>query len=521
VHPRQLWARYRRPLVFGIVGIIVMLASYGELWIMLDLLVLASWLAYGIQTVISLELNFVLNHLVTYRDRRAHVSFWRAFIGFHVSRVGIVVPLNMVLFPVLVDRVHLSFYVAQTICLALTFFFNYLASYFIYRGKGKGGQDVQAESPAALDDSESAAEVTLNLNNVLPMVSVVVPVRNSQGTIRRLVQSLLDQDYLKLGGEMEIIIVGSVGDKTWGPIRDFIDEAQVLAFEARIVADGRDANPKRNIGLSRARGKVLALTDSDMEMPINWVSTGVAMLHEHQVPVVAGSMVSLGNGFWSDYVDRNAFGSKTPRMTKPYLITGETLGRPGYKLPITANVFLDREVFESVGGLHEQFTQTYDDYVWFRDIVVAGHHVWCDARLAAYHRHREGFRSLLREYWSAGCGLMDYMALFPGDGFSRTRGRQLSLLLYIAILGSLSMVFAPLPTVVTGIVGYLLLGTASAVRTKLAAGLVFPVVTLVLSMAFIYGTIYRLVRQSWRGVIPTTTISVLQFSTIETEAFSG
>jgi hypothetical protein len=231
-------------------------------------------------------------------------------------------------------------------------------------------------------------------------------------------------------------------------------------------------------------------------------------MHERQVPVVAGSMISLSSGFWSEYVDTNALGSKTPRMDRPYLITEATLGKPGYKLPITANVFLLKEVFDVAGGLHEQFTQTYDDYVWFRDIIAAGYDIWCDARLAAYHRHREGFRDLVREYWSAGCGLMDYLVLYPADGFSRARSRQLGLMLYTVIAGGLGIAFAPLLVVAAVLVAGILVSMVSAFITKSVSGLLFPAVTSILVMAFVYGVGYRLARQTWRGVIPTEIVSV-------------
>ncbi|HSE61246.1 MAG TPA: glycosyltransferase [Candidatus Saccharimonadales bacterium] len=337
----------------------------------------------------------------------------------------------------------------------------------------------------------------------LPMVSIVVPVRNSEGSIRRLTESLLRQDYVNMGGALEIIYIGSIGDTTWAPIRDVIADGRVVAIEADIVADGRDANPKRNIGLRRARGQILALTDSDMEMPDDWVSGGVLRLLQSGHKVVAGPMVSLGSGFWSDYVDHNEIGSKTPRMAKPYVITKETLGKPGYKLPITANVFLCREVFGRVGDLDPQFTQTYDDYVWFRDIVVTGYSILCDPGLAAYHRHREGFKSLMREYWSAGCGCMDYIARHKADAFSRARSRQLATLLYGSIAAVTLLALMPVLTVAMGVAGYVLLAAISILKSEKRSAWVFPAVTFVLGCCFIYGIIYRFFRQSWRGVVLT------------------
>lgn len=533
---RALFGRHREPLLFGAVGIFVMLMSFVELWFMESVLGLIPLVAYAIQTVISVEANFLLNHYITYKVKRHRVSFARAFLMFHATRVGFTVPVNLVLYPVLSETVlpwvftqflpahpgllNYTFFAAQTFCLALTFVVNYLVSKRTYDQRGV--TVVRSSEPA---DKAGSVDVTAVLPisakrpfHGYPLVSVVVPVRGSQDVIRRLVDSLLRQDYWEHGGRIETILVGSYNDPTWLALQDLMGHPHIRIVEANIVADGRDANPKRNIGLEWARGQILALTDSDMEMPDNWVRTGVDMLANGRHKVVAGSMISLGTGFWSDYVDKNVLGSKTPRMDDAYVIDQDTIGKPGYKLPITANVFLTRDVYEVVGGLHEQFTQTYDDYVWFSDMVAAGYSILCDARLAAYHRHREGFLDLPKEYRSAGNGCMDYMAYAPDDAFSRTRGRQLNLMLFAAVAGVLSLVFAPLAMIVAGMLAAIAVSTMSAVKTKTAAGFLYPAVTFILGLAFTYGIAHRLIRQSWKGVVLTETLEVRQISAEYSEA---
>lgn len=123
---RELLAKHRRKLVFGAVGVSVMLFSFVQLWIMMDLLGMPTWLAYAIQTVVSVELNFVLNYAITWRDRREEVSFWRAFSVFHATRIGLTIPLNQVLFVLQVDVLHWPFWLAQGICIGLTTVLNYV-----------------------------------------------------------------------------------------------------------------------------------------------------------------------------------------------------------------------------------------------------------------------------------------------------------------------------------------------------------------------------------------------------------
>src|SRR5215475_7371670 len=60
---------------------------------------------------------------------------------------------------------------------------------------------------------------------ILPEVSVVVPVKNSQRTIRATVDALLMQDYPALA---EVIVVGDVGDQTWQALADVVDPRLVM-----------------------------------------------------------------------------------------------------------------------------------------------------------------------------------------------------------------------------------------------------------------------------------------------------
>ena len=132
------------------------------------------------------------------------------------------------------------------------------------------------------------------MNSNLPMVSVVIPVKRSQRTIRRTVDSLLAQDY---PGDVEILAVGDYQDPSWVPLLDLIKEQRVTAIETEIVTRERDSNAKRNIGIGRAQGDVIALTDGDMVLPPDWISTAVELINEGW-DCVSGSIRSMDHGFW-------------------------------------------------------------------------------------------------------------------------------------------------------------------------------------------------------------------------------
>lgn len=85
-------------------------------------------------------------------------------------------------------------------------------------------------------------------------VSVIMPAYNRGRWIARAIQSVLDQ--LEAGDELIVIDDGSTDDT----------RAVVASFGARVtyvLGDHRGAGPARNLGLSRARGDLVAFLDSD------------------------------------------------------------------------------------------------------------------------------------------------------------------------------------------------------------------------------------------------------------------
>lgn len=314
-----------------------------------------------------------------------------------------------------------------------------------------------------------------------PLVSVIVPVKNSESTVRQLVESLLEQRY---EGRVEIILVGDVGDTSWTVIEDYIDQGRVVLIEAGIQSVQRDSNAKRKIGLERARGEVLALTDSDMILPPNWVMTGVGMLETGQ-DCVAGPMWSEDKGFWGKYMDDNALGNKTPRMQKPYTLVVKNFG-VWHKPPLGANFFMRRKVYERVGGPDSQFVWSFEDYSYFWTIVDAGFAIHCVPELAGRHHHRNTFDALRKDYRRAGRGCADYVTQFPRSPFSRKRILQISLVLLLLAGVAPFLYFVPYGSF-CAVFLVVLLGAVSALLCREAKGFVYPWITLILGLFYLRG----------------------------------
>jgi succinoglycan biosynthesis protein ExoA len=495
----------KRFLNFGLIGIGVYLFGTLLLVILVEFLHLNKQLAYFIQGITSIELNFVLNASFTWRDRStgkplALVGQWARY---HLTRIFTII-FNQALFAFLIFH-HIHYIIASVICLATSTAINYLAGeYFIFRKRSNIQHSITINPP------EDGTGYYLP---PYPRVSVVIPIKNSQRTIRQTVESLLAQKY---SGNIEIIIVGDHGDSAWDVLQGYLKQGIILGVEVDVESPERDSNAKRNIGLKYASGLVLALTDSDMVLPSYWVARGVAFLQQGW-DCVAGGMYSVDPSFLGLYVDRVIVGSKTPRFERPYCVTAENFGVGSAKPPITANVFLTRTAYSRVGGLDYNFVHSYEDYQWFWEMARKGICMLCTPLLTAAHHHRNRFRKLVNEYMRSGRGCADFIRQYPSSPFSRKRKRQfmlciLTLILFVAstltwipchtIIANwikpmfpqvVSYIIASNPFLIAGIgtmflgLSLFALGIWNAIAIRRAGALLFPFLTLVFTSAFLWG----------------------------------
>lgn len=317
----------------------------------------------------------------------------------------------------------------------------------------------------------------------MTQLSVILPVRNSASTIRACVDSILAQSLT----DLELIVVGDVVDTTWAALDD-IEDPRLIRAALDIERNGarRDANLKRTHGLGLAKGRYLALTDSDMTLPVDWAITGLELLKSGN-HVVGGGMISESHGFVGRYVDTNMIAAKTPRSRQDYLLTSKTYGVAGNRPPITASLFLTRDVYAAVGGPDADFTFSYEDYEWARRMIDAGYDILMTEQVSGLHRHRTEPNKLMGEYFRSGIGCSDYIMKFPTCAW--TRNRLLFGFAFVALLtlGVVGLAFMPLWTLVMGILGVSFVAISSALLTRTAEAALYPLFTALLGALFFFG----------------------------------
>lgn len=120
-----------------------------------------------------------------------------------------------------------------------------------------------------------------------PIVSVVVPTKNSERTLRRCLKSIQSQDYTKI----EVIVVDNFSSDSTPQIAE--------KFASHFYSKGPERCTQRNYGVSSAKGQYVAIIDSDMYLSKQVISQALKKLANPDVAGVTVPEVSIGVGFWS------------------------------------------------------------------------------------------------------------------------------------------------------------------------------------------------------------------------------
>ncbi len=119
-----------------------------------------------------------------------------------------------------------------------------------------------------------------------PKLSVVIASYNAEKTIEVCLRSLENQ---KTAWDYEIIVVDSSTDDTNKIVEERFPEVNLYRFSERKFPGGA-----RNYGISKAKGEIIAFTDTDCIIDKNWINK---IIEAHKTypehPAIGGT---VGNG---------------------------------------------------------------------------------------------------------------------------------------------------------------------------------------------------------------------------------
>ncbi|MDO8614703.1 MAG: glycosyltransferase family A protein [Dehalococcoidia bacterium] len=165
-------------------------------------------------------------------------------------------------------------------------------------------------------------------------MTIIVPTYNRATSLADTLHSLMAQDYPRQLLDM-IVVDNSSTDDTKEVV---LDAQRVSPFPLRYFRkENRGPAASRNYGIERSSARVLAFTDSDCQIPPEWVLKGVARLGPG-VGLVAGPVRPVN----------------TPERLPAFFSHQTDHGEEDYRYA-TANVFYARDAIERCGGFDERF----------------------------------------------------------------------------------------------------------------------------------------------------------------------
>lgn len=187
-------------------------------------------------------------------------------------------------------------------------------------------------------------------------ISVIVPHKGQEEYLLRCVKALSHQRYPP--NKWELIIVHNDSRPLTIPISCGDVETRV-AWQPK---PGPAA--ARNMGVELARGEIIALTDADTIPDEQWLTAGANYL-------AANPQVAIGAGEIARPVDLRTASAIALFDAVTYLQQRTYVER--HSACVTANMFIRKEVADSVGGFDEAFSDnSYDDWDWVVRAVSSG-----------------------------------------------------------------------------------------------------------------------------------------------------
>jgi succinoglycan biosynthesis protein ExoA len=221
----------------------------------------------------------------------------------------------------------------------------------------------------------------------LPLVSVVIPMRNEAAHIAACVASVLGQDYP--ADRLELIVVdGESDDTSLEVLRTYGDRLRILRNPSRIVPTAM------NIGIRAARGDVVARVDAHTILAPDYLRIGVETLQRSGADNVGGPMRSVGGGPVGDAIalamaSRFGIGAYFHFGTEEREVDTVYMG------------MYPRRVFERIGLFDEELVRNQDDELNYR-LRKAGGRIVITPGMRSQYQNRQRLRTLWRQFFQYG-----------------------------------------------------------------------------------------------------------------------
>ena len=236
------------------------------------------------------------------------------------------------------------------------------------------------------------AEDCLTLGENVPLVSVIIPVKDRPEDIRDCLTSIFQIQWPK--EKLEVIVVDD------GSQDDTPMVAEALG--AKVIRRQQSGGPSiaRNLGAKAAQGEILAFLDSDCTVDAGWFLELIPWLLAPGIGGVGGFVASY---YRTSQLDRYEEAMSSLSMGKRLLY--EAAGEGNFYVP-TCNLLVKKTVYEEMNGLNPEMHLGEDvDFCW--RMRSAGYGLLYVTVGRAWHKHRNVLGQMLKRRMQYGTSEAD------------------------------------------------------------------------------------------------------------------
>lgn len=227
----------------------------------------------------------------------------------------------------------------------------------------------------------------------MPKISVIIAAYNEEKLLPRCLQSLQNQTYPK--GQFEVILVDNGSeDNTYQIGEEF--GVKVVKYK-----DVQGCGPARRYGVLRAKGEILAFTDSDCVVPADWLG------HLEHLFMKEKDLLMIGG---KGIADQKGIIIGIPfAIADWFYVLNNYIGKPliwGY------NMAIKKGVYDQIGGINIKLLSSEDWDLAFRVYKKFGRgsvKYVRDLTVATYPRKQNNPRILFRYFKNGVKNYVDYV----------------------------------------------------------------------------------------------------------------
>ena len=236
------------------------------------------------------------------------------------------------------------------------------------------------------------------MKDTQPKVSVVIPAYNEEKSIGRVIRQVKEQDYRNI---CEIIVVDNASTDKTSEISKSLG-AKVLLEKKKGT---RYAYQK---GISAASGEIIAVTNADVLLPTDWVSTLVSYFDDPEI-VGVGTHIDFFN--CPKYVN---FGWKLIKYVGDIVVWSK-ITRIKERTFWGASMAVRKETFDKSGGVPND-ADTNEDMLFTLKIRQYGKapYIYDTVVFIDGRRYSFGVYKSLKN-WISGIGLNSLFIIFTGN----------------------------------------------------------------------------------------------------------